>query len=255
MVKPPNWMILIFCLTLASTRLCAGELAELAKDLEDGHYTQDADALRSLADTLSEMEGELARYYEAYAHFRLGELAGDNKKAAKKHFNTCINILKPEAKARPADAETQGLLGTCFGSSTVYYMLRAATRGAASDKALKAAIEAAPDNPRILMHSGISLFYRPKAFGGDKPKALEQFGAATENFASGEGSAAASAAPSWGEAEAWAYLARARAALEQPAAAREAYLRALELRPDYSLARQELAALDAPLAEGGSSNN
>ncbi len=247
-MKIRTWSAVGCMLLMAELAAGAGELSTLATSLEDAHYARDSEALETLADSLTAIDSAGARYFEAYAHFRLGELADDNKKAAKKHFNTCIKILKDEVKANPEDAEAQGLLGTCFGSSTVFYMLRAATRGAASDKALKIAQENAPENPRVLMHSGISLFYRPGAFGGDKAKALEQFAAATDQFAAA-GNAGQSAEPTWGEPEAWAYVARARAALDQPDAARAAYRRALELRPDYALAAEELAGLGDPAAD------
>lgn len=220
----------------------AQSLVEIRDRIDRAVVTRDMPALEAAADELEKSDAELADYYLAYTHFRLGTLIGaSDKKQAKKHLNRCIDILKPIVNANPEDAEVVGLQSTCYGSSTAFYMLRAAGRGMNANKFMKQALEADPENPRVLMLDGISLYARPKALGGDKDKALERFTAAAENFPDWQ--SPAEDAPVWGAAENWMYLGRAYRSLEQVDKAREYYAKALELEPDFALAREELDAL------------
>ncbi|MDJ0927928.1 MAG: tetratricopeptide repeat protein [Gammaproteobacteria bacterium] len=220
----------------------AETLVEIRDRIDRAVITRDLDALEEAAKQLEKSGADLSAYYLAYTQFRLGTLIGaTDKKRAKKHLNRCIDILKPIVKAKPDDAEVVGLQSTCYGSSTAYYMLRAAVRGSNANKFMKQALEIDGENPRVLMLDGISLYARPKALGGNKDKALERFTAAAESFA--DWSLPTADAPAWGEAENWMYLGRTYLALEQPDKAREHYAKALELEPDFALAREELDAL------------
>ena len=220
----------------------AESLVEIRDRIDRAVVTRDLAALEETAKQLEKSDADLADYYLAYTQFRLGTLIGaSDKKQAKKHLNRCIDILKPLLKAGPDDAELVGLQSTCYGSSTAYYMLRAAGRGMNANKFMKQALEIDPENPRVLMLDGISLYARPKALGGNKDKALERFTAAAENFRDWQ--APAEDAPVWGQAENWMYLGRTYRALEQLDKAREHYAKALELEPDFALAREELDAM------------
>lgn len=217
-------------------------LDEIRDSIHRAVLSRDVPALQGAAERLAEMDAERAPYYHAYAHFRLGEIIGeDDKKRTKDHLNTCIDILKEVLDGNPDDVESLALQTTCYGTSSAYYMLRAATRGMASDKALERAKELAPDHPRVLMQEGVSLYFRPAAFGGDKEQALKSFQAAAEAFKDWQPPSAD--APTWGEAETWLYLGMTYRDLEQPQKAREALKRALEMEPDYKLARQTLEEL------------
>ncbi len=240
-------------LCLISLQILAGisagdDLTQISAAVDTAFFSRDTDALRRLISELSSREVENSLYLLAYAHFRLAELTKNDKESAKTHFNFCIEKLKKLVELEPENAEAYALLGNCYGRSTKYYMLRAATRGMQSDKAMRHARELEPDNPRVLLLQAIGLYFRPAIFGGDKQKAMKLYREATERFADWRGGPAN--IPDWGAAEAWAYLGYARQEAGQPEQARQAYRRALALRPDYVAVTEALKTLEqAPTAD------
>ena len=229
----------------------AARLLSLRDRLDTAVAAADRATLMEIGESLEQLAGDWARYYLVYTHSRLGELLIDeDRKQAKRYLNRCIDELKDLLQDQPEHAEALALQAGCYGLSSALYMLRAATRGMAADRALQRARKIAPDNPRVLLQEGISLLYRPAAFGRDVKQARARFQAAAEGFASWEPPSVL--APRWGEAEAWLYLGRAWRALEQPAEARAALLRALEITPGYRAAERELAALESAAASAAS---
>ena len=94
-----------------------------------------------------------------------------------------------------------------------------------------------PENPRVRLLEGISVFHRPEMWGGGPDAALEHFEAAIELFAT---DAPEPPLPAWGLAEAHAWLGQTHEALGDVEAARAAYERALELEPTYAWVRDDL---------------
>lgn len=88
----------------------------------------------------------------------------------------------------------------------------------------------APENPRVLLAGGVSLLFKPAFVGGSPEKALKAFEKAVELFKKevphGE-------APSWGAAEAYMWVGQAQQRLGDRTAAKAAFLKALELAPEY----------------------
>ena len=112
--------LLLLTVVLASTALADGHLLELRDQLDDAFIRGDGERMAVLADSFANEEGELAAYYAAYAHYRLGELFYENKKQGKKHLNECIDILKPVVKSDAAFGEAHALLATCYGVSAPF---------------------------------------------------------------------------------------------------------------------------------------
>ncbi len=239
--KFPFWLI-AGGLILATSAYADLPLREWRDQLDQAVTSGDGEQLESLAASFASESGSLAVYYQAYTHYRLGELRFEDKKLGKKHLNRCIDLLKPLVKEDPQFGEALSLLATCYGVSAPFYMFRAATRGIAANKAQEEAMQAAPDNPRVILADGISLYFRPGAFGGDKDKAAQRLREALQRFADFQ--PASDDSPRWGEAEAWLYLARIARDQDDPEAARAAFTEALQLAPDFRAAREELASLD-----------
>jgi tetratricopeptide (TPR) repeat protein len=233
-------LLSIAALCLLGLPAGAAELADLRDRLDAAVARGDVAALDELLVEMRTTEGDLADYYKAYAHYRLGELTGDDKRVAKDHLNECIDIAGDVAKRSPASAEAHALKATCLGVSAPFYMLRAATRGMAANGAMDEALAQGPGNPRVILAEGISLYFRPSAFGGDKDKARARLEEALARF--GEYQPASADAPVWGEAEAWVYIGRIARDAGDTEAARRAFEQALAITPGYRAAERELAA-------------
>ena len=92
------------------------------------------------------------------------------------------------------------------------------------------------------MLRGIGNLFKPKLFGGGADKAEKDLVKAIALFATDK---PAPPAPDWGHAEAYAWLGQVYAERKQVDEAREAYRKALELRPDFGwVAHELLPALD-----------
>ncbi|RMF99299.1 MAG: tetratricopeptide repeat protein [Gammaproteobacteria bacterium] len=234
-----RWLAVALLLPLSAG---GAALDGLRERLQAAVYAGDSAELLAIEEALAGQEEDWARYELAYTRFRLAELAIDSdRRAAKRRLNQCIDELKTLLRERPAEPEFLALLATCYGTSSALYMLRAATRGMAADRALRRALQLAPDNPRVRLQEGISLLYRPAAFGGDPAKAAAALRAAIDAFETWD--APTPQHPRWGQAEAWLYLARAWRRLDRLEDARSALQRALAIAPGYRAAERELAAL------------
>jgi hypothetical protein len=124
-----------------------------------------------------------AHYYAAYAKVVLSYLMKDEKQR-----DAIID------KAEESLAKTKELLGKMNDEILVMEAYIANARlavksgsrwkkyGAIFDEKLEEAKKINPDNPRIYLLKGQSLFYTPKAFGGGVKKALPQFEKAASLF-------------------------------------------------------------------------
>ena len=201
----------------------------------------DGDALAGYREQLATLEGDWVDYYRAYVDYRSSQLAGTKKKQAKALLNSCIDTLKGLVKRRPDLAEAHALQASCYGNSTRFYMLRAAARGSASNKALNQALKLGSGNPRVLLQDAQSLIFRPAIFGGDKEKAMERLKLAVDIFPNWQ--SPDPEAPVWGEAEAWISIARLHGEAGDADQAREALEKALNVAPNFRAAQAELEAL------------
>ena len=232
------FLLIVFAAPVA---LADAHLTELRDQLDEAFIRGAGERMAELAEAFSEQDGPLADYYTAYAHYRLGELYYEDKKLGKKHLNACIDTLKPVVKKNPALGEAQALLATCYGVSAPFYMLRAATRGVAANGAMEKALAADPDSPRVIMADGISLYFRPSTFGGDKVRAKQRLEEALERYREYE--PARADGPVWGEAEALLYLARIARDEGDYDGALAGYGKTLAFSPYFKAAQTELADL------------
>jgi hypothetical protein len=231
--------LLLLSLCALSSAWGNQQIAELRDQLDDAFIRGDGERMAVLADRFADEKGALAAYYAAYAHYRLGELYFEDKKRGKQHLNECIDLLKPVVKSDASFADAHALLATCYGVSAPFYMLRAATRGMAANGELEKALAADPDSPRVILAEGISLYFRPSAFGGDKERAKQRIAEALESFNSYQ--PARDDGPVWGEAEAWLYLARIARDEGNEAVALESFGRSLSTAPYFKAAQTEFA--------------
>jgi tetratricopeptide (TPR) repeat protein len=158
-------------------------------------------------------------------------------------FERAIAVLQRSAAARQLP-ETQAIIASAYGSLAGGGMTAGIRYGPRANEAEGLARELGPQNPRVLLLSGIAAYYKPAVFGGGKEKART---AVTQAIAAFAREHVAAPQPAWGHAEAYAWLGQFEAAEGNREAARGAYSRALELAPQYTwVSRVLLPALDRP---------
>jgi tetratricopeptide (TPR) repeat protein len=174
------------------------------------------------------------------AQLRLGMQQEDEAKVL---FERAIAVLQRSAAAQQLP-ETQAIIASSYGSLAGGGMTAGIRYGPRANEAEGLARELGPQNPRVLLITGISAYYKPAAFGGGKDKARTAVTQAIAAFAREQVNAPL---PAWGHAEAYAWLGQFEAAEGNREAARRAYTRALELAPQYTwVSRVLLPALDRP---------
>lgn len=233
------------------TLVGAARWADSARRLIDrGAITGDTTALTRgeavARKALTAFPGDpLLLHYVGYAQYRQAQrLEGDSARA---RFADAVTTLEQSAAARPMP-ETLALIGSAKGSMIGDSMLRGMRLGPQATAAEDRARELGPGNPRVLLVTGISAMFKPSAFGGGDDRAYDRLARALKAF---ETERVAAPAPSWGHAEAWAWMGQLERKRGRLDAARAAYDRALALEPDYAWVTHVLKpALAAGVARG-----
>lgn len=190
----------------------------------------------------------LLLHYQGVALWREAQLVrarGTRESATSSQamMERAIGILQRSDAASPMP-ETKVVIASAYGTLAGGGMRAAMRNGPRANAAEEDAKTMAPNNPRVLLVSGISAFFKPAAFGGGKDKSRAAITRAIAAFANDRPTAPM---PAWGHAEAYAWLGQLEAEAGNKAAARSAYQRALELEPEYNWVRQVLLpALDRP---------
>ena len=93
------------------------------------------------------------------------------------------------------------------------------------------ALKLGPDNPRVLLLRGINAVHAPRMVGGGLERAQEYLEQSVALFGR---TTSAALLPSWGHAEAYAWLGRVHERRGDRERAERAYMHALELDPNFS---------------------
>jgi tetratricopeptide (TPR) repeat protein len=181
----------------------------------------------------------LAHYYAALADFRMINLyPGDDENRREQVIKDAISHLERATDVAPKMADAWALLSGCYGQMMGINPMQGMSLGPKSNKAMETAKEHGPDNPRVWIIDGTSDLYAPSMFGGDKEQALKKFKKAAR--LAEQGSTDDPLMPSWGHAEAHAWVGRARMDAERYAQARTSFERALDINPDYGWVKDVL---------------
>ncbi|MGH7605386.1 MAG: tetratricopeptide repeat protein [Gemmatimonadaceae bacterium] len=130
--------------------------------------------------------------------------------------------------------ENHALLASVLGSMIGADASLGPTLGPDVQDHMNAAMSSGATNPRVWLLSGISTIYTPPEYGGGLSKAQTQLERAVELFNTDH---PLPPAPSWGHAEAYAWLGQVLQKQGKSADAIAAYNRALVLEPKYSLVK------------------
>lgn len=179
----------------------------------------------------------LAHYYAALADFRLNSQY-DTEEKREPLLKDAIDHLKNATTLDSTMADAWALLSACYGQRMSLDPLRSMTLGPKADEALARAKTLAPKNPRVWIVSGTSNLFTPSMFGGDDQQALKDFKKAAR-LAEQE-SVDDPLHPSWGHAEAYAWIGKAHLEAERYDKARSAFETALDVNPDFGWVKYAL---------------
>ena len=180
-----------------------------------------------------------SHYYLALADYRLIDVAGEDQKET--YLDDAAKHLEAALDHREGWTEAHALLSLVYGRKAGQGMLSGMRYGPQASSHLGEAIEAAPTNPRVLLAGGISLLNKPSMWGGDKEQGLDRLQEAVARFEQGTRSTSEttpspskSLEPTWGHAEAYAWIGIAHAKADRHEDARTAFRNALSARPGYA---------------------
>lgn len=219
-------------------------LLDAKTTLDHGARTSSIDSLKKARTLFKQAVGDgehqaLAHYYAALANVRImNQLPEEPEDRRDRIVDDAITHLKEATTLRPKMADAWALLTSCYGQKMGLHPMKGRTLNPKSKKAMKKAQNLAPNNPRVWLISGRQDYFTPKMFGGDKEQGLKKFEKAAR-LAEQE-TVEDPLQPSWGHAEAYAWIGYAHMEAERYDEARTAFDKALEITPDYAFVKNVL---------------
>ena len=182
----------------------------------------------------------LVHYYIARADETLSHmfLAQENKDQAKSFLDDGIEHLEQAVTIKEDFAEAYALMSSLMGNKIGLNPILGMTLGMKSGSMMGKAFGLAPENPRVSLIAGQSAYYTPKMFGGGKDKALEHIEKALTLFETFE--PASPVDPSWGHADAYAYLGLIQMDAGDLDTAEISFQQALEIDPEHGWVKHQL---------------
>ena len=181
----------------------------------------------------------LAHYYAALADYRLANQLPDDAEDQKEPvLKDAIDHLKTATNLDPTLADAWALLSGCYGQRMGLDPMRGMSLGPKANDAMSNAKDLAPENPRVWIIDGTSDFFAPSMFGGDKERAFRKFTKAAR-LAEKE-SVEDPLMPSWGHAEAHAWIGLAHMEAGRYEKAHTAFEDALDVNADFGWVKDVL---------------
>jgi tetratricopeptide (TPR) repeat protein len=222
----------------------AAKLADSAAHLINAaHYAGDTaglNAARTLLDRalVTYPNDPLLLHYQGYELFREVNLRQALQRSA--GFGSLLEsarlALSRSDSLKPM-AETHALLSTVLGQMIGANQSLGPVIGPQVQQEMQAALSVGPNNPRVWLLRGIAAIYTPPEYGGGISIAETQLNKAVELFATDRPIAPA---PSWGRAEAYAWLGIVLKRENKTTDAAAAFTKALQLEPNYIWVKSDL---------------
>ncbi|MCJ7588794.1 MAG: tetratricopeptide repeat protein [Candidatus Aminicenantes bacterium] len=190
----------------------------------------------------SEPNGFLLNYL-ALVDYRLAafHLSAGNAAEGERYVSEGQQYATKAVDANPSFGEPYALYAFLLGLELAFHPDRAMTLGMKSSEWFAKALEIGPDNPRINLLKGISQIYVPEAFGGGPDSALPYLEKSAALFEKED--IREPLKPSWGREEVHAYLGRVFRMKKDFDKAKSHLTKAVEINPDFGLAKAELQAM------------
>jgi tetratricopeptide (TPR) repeat protein len=206
-----------------------------AREIDRATITSDLarlQAVRTLLDRalVAFPNDPLLLHYQGFELFRESGLLDGLRRSAEVPalMEKARAILERSNSLKPMP-ETHALLSSVLGRMIGADPEQAMTLGPQSQEEMGAAVATGANNPRVWLLRSIGSIYTPVEYGGGLPIAEDQLNKAIEFFNNDH---PVVPAPSWGKAEAYAWLGQVLQKENKPGAA-AAYDKALALEPNY----------------------
>jgi len=241
--------------TAAASMPATAALRDLESRIEYGYYTEDGNALETLARETARSAAQgpdeptarngLRSYYSALADYRLallelGKADGRARADADQCVSSLDHTLDTAGLSNSASAESLALQSACLALLSDLGSWRAPFSGARSKSQMRKALKLAPANPRVLLLDAVG------AVAGTPDGAAREvsLGKLRKAIAALEGERQQVVhAPSWGLADAYARLGRLYLEKGDTVAARDALERALLTAPQFRQARRMMTKI------------
>ena len=181
---------------------------------------------------------EFALYYLALCEYRLATLFAATPGEQAESINRTIEYLKEAIELEDNFSDAHALLASAYGQKLGLRPHLGMALGPETKRVLEKSKRLDGNNPRVVLIDGMSDYYTPAMFGGDKQRAISKMEHALELFAKEEIRDALQ--PSWGYDEACAQLGIMRQDAGDIEGAREAFVKALEVNPNNGWVKSQL---------------
>jgi tetratricopeptide (TPR) repeat protein len=226
------------------------EMQEAKAELQAGVNTWSLELFKAARDRFinclmkAKTENAYILYHIALADYRLVtfHLSSKANEDAEKSLQEAQKYLEKAMAVDPSFGESFALYAFLLGLEIGLHPEKAMTLGMATFDYAARAIEKDPENPRIHLLKGISLFYTPEAYGGGIDNAIDSFNRAATLFE--KEIVNDPFKPSWGKEEAYTYLGISYKQKKDVEKAKEMLQKALAINPEFGLARRELTGLE-----------
>lgn len=224
-------------------KVFAGSILLVAAGAQAGDFRSDMDTIdtasrRNDVAELQRLDDELAAIPTDYRHAYLGyslsiaQQTHGQHDAAEESLERTADLLRGIVEADPESAEAWALLSSVYGLQIGYSPFKGPFLGPRASRALSQAMRLEPDNPRVVMMKGISLYNTPRMFGGDRRASITWFTKAIERFTADPGQEIR-----WGHADAYIWRALAHYHYEDTGLALADLDAALSIAPDDAWAQ------------------
>jgi tetratricopeptide (TPR) repeat protein len=179
-------------------------------------------------------------YYIALSDYRLANfyIASGEMDKAESYTKESQKYLEKAMERDPEFGELDALYASMLGFEIALHQEKAMSLGFQIFQYFSKALQKSPDNPRIHFLKGVSDLFTPEQFGGGPDAAIKTLNHCVELFEKEE--IIDPVKPSWGEEEAYTFLGMAHSQKGETEKAEEFYRKALQINPDYGLAKEEL---------------
>ena len=179
-----------------------------------------------------------ALYYLALCEYRLATLFAAAPDEKTQCINRTIEYLKEAIELEDNFSDAHALLASAYGQKLGLKPHLGMALGPETKEVLEKSKRLEGDNPRVVLIDGMSDYYTPAMFGGDKQRAISKMEQALELFAKEE--IRDPFQPSWGYDEAYAHLGIMRQEAGDIEGAKEAFGKALEVNPNNGWVKDHL---------------
>ena len=222
------------------------KIKEAKEILKKGVNTWDPEMMRAARDRFlgllaKEKEDNIyLLYYVAFCDYRLTNyyMTSAEMDKAETYTKESQMYLERAMKIEPDFGELDALHASMLGFEISLHQEKAVSLGFQIFQYFGKALEKSPDNPRVHLLKGLSDLYTPGQFGGGPDAAIKSLNRSIELFE--KENVQDPVKPSWGKEEAYTFQGIIYNQKGEAEKAEEMFKKALEINPEFGLAKEEL---------------